>query len=86
MKLQLCIYTPEAKKFREENPVCAIKSPVCTGKTQGVHHSKGKIGKLLLDKKYWMAACNPCNDWIESDDAEARERGFKISKFKKDEN
>lgn len=84
MKLQLCTYEPLAKKFREENPVCQINSPDCTGGTECVHHSKGRVGKLLLDVKFWMAACFRCNNWIEGEDGWAREHSFKISKFKKD--
>jgi hypothetical protein len=73
-------YKKKSKDFRESNPICQIKSPVCTGQTNGVHHKAGKIGDLLNDEKYWMAACNPCNGWIEDNDAEARKLGFKISK------
>lgn len=78
------IYSPIAKKFREDNPLCEINGPGCTVKTECVHHSKGRIGELLTDVKYFMAACYPCNLWVETDDAAARDRGFKISKFKKD--
>lgn len=73
-------YNPAAKKFREENPRCKILSEVCTGETQGVHHTKGR-GKYLMAFETWMPACNPCNEYCESHTDWAKERGFKISKF-----
>lgn len=29
-----------------------------------VHHSRGRIGRLLLDRRFWIAVCIPCHDWI----------------------
>jgi hypothetical protein len=76
-------YQKESKKFRQDNPECAIRSPVCIGETQGVHHKKGKASvELLMDKRFWLPSCNPCNTYVEEHDAWARENGFKESKFK----
>ncbi len=75
-------YRQKAKKFRQEHPLCEIKSSVCTRKTQGVHHVKGRLGDLLLDEKYWKGACNACNSYVESHPVWAIENGHKISKFK----
>ncbi len=72
------VYNAEAKKFREENPLCRINSPVCTRNTQGVHHVKGKpTTELLLEKKFWLPACNPCNGYIEDHSQWAKDNGFK---------
>jgi hypothetical protein len=58
---------------------CQIRSPVCTGKAQGIHHRKGKAtAELLMDQRYWMSACNFCNTYVETHDAWARKMGFKL--------
>ncbi len=85
MKEALAIYKPAAKLFREENPICQIQGPDCTKKTDCVHHTKGRVGDLLLEEKYWMASCTTCNLLVESADGWARVNGFKLSKFKKEQ-
>lgn len=70
------LYDPLAKKFREENPKCAIKSPVCTKRTQGVNHKKGR-GKYLLDVSTFEPACNACNTYCEDHPLWAIENGHK---------
>jgi len=69
------LYNAEADEFRKQNPDCAIKSPVCTQRTQGVHHKKGR-GKYLRVKEKWLPACNACNDYCEEHPEWARENGF----------
>ena len=75
------VYDKKAKDYKEEHPVCEVRSPVCIGEAQGIHHVAGRIGDNLTDETKFMAACNPCNAYIESHDAWARENGFKKSKF-----
>ena len=75
-------YKEKSAAFRKANPKCQIQSPECTGKTEGVHHMKGKTShELLIDETYWMAACNRCNQYVESHDEWARANGFKLSKY-----
>ena len=75
-------YKVKAAAFRAAHPKCQIQSPECTGKTEGVHHVKGKTSyALLLNEAHWMAACNRCNVYVEIHDAWAREKGYKQSKF-----
>lgn len=63
---------------------CAIKAKGCTGLAQGIHHIEGKSSiELLLDESKWMVCCHHCNQFVESNDAWAREKGFKISRLKK---
>jgi hypothetical protein len=76
-------YAKESKPFWNGKQ-CEIRSPVCTQAAQGIHHRKGKAtAKELMDKRYWMAACNHCNSYIENADAWARQRGFKVSRLTK---
>lgn len=77
-------YETESKLFRSEGTKCEIKSPVCVGAIQGTHHKKGRIGNNLLDKKHWMRACNPCNDYCEAHPNWAKENGFSESRLIKD--
>lgn len=74
-------YNRESREYREANPFCKINSPVCTGKTQGVHHMKGKSTiELLMDKRFWKPACNACNGYCEDHSEWAKENGHKLSK------
>lgn len=76
-------YSKLSKKFIEENPSCAIKSPDCTGVTQGVHHPYGRLGDHLMKVEEFIPACNPCNTYVESHDRWARDNGFKKSRLAK---
>ena len=77
------IYSKEAKTFREENENCAIRSPRCTGRTEGVHHVRGR-GIYLLDKTTWKPACNACNLYVEDNHKWAVDNGHKESRLNKD--
>ena len=71
------------KEVKNERPVCELKvSGICSHKTVTVHHTKGRIGELLLNKKYMKASCSPCNLWVESHTAEAKEMGLIVSRHK----
>lgn len=76
-------YLAAASIFRQNNPICAIQSPECTGQTQEVHHVKGRIGDLLMDQRFWLPCCCLCNRYMERFDSWAREKGFKQSRLSK---
>jgi hypothetical protein len=45
-------YTPKARAFVKDNPICEIKSPECQIEAVCVHHLKGKASiELLLDDR-----------------------------------
>ena len=46
------------------------------------HHSRGRIGKLLLDKRYWVPLCRDCHDLAHREIAKAREFGIICMKGK----
>lgn len=76
-------YAPKARAFVKDNPICEIKSPECQIEAACVHHVKGRAStELLLDDRFWMPSCAPCNLYVEKNDKWARENGFKLSKFK----
>jgi hypothetical protein len=62
---------------------CEARTPDCVKWAQGIHHPEGKETiEKLLDPDNMMPCCNPCNSWIEKNDATARKMGLKKSKFK----
>lgn len=75
-------YVPASKRFVKEHPECELKMEGCTGKSQCVHHTKGKATiELLLDEQWWKGSCYHCNTLVEILDEEAREKDLKLSKF-----
>lgn len=63
---------------------CEMKTPVCTGMAQGIHHPEGKeTREKLLDPDNQMPSCNPCNGWVERNHAKAVKMGLKRSRLKK---
>lgn len=76
---QMKIYNRERIEFLKLNPLCVV-----TGKkaTQ-VHHAKGRVGKLLLDKRYWKAVSDEGHRKIELNPNWAKENGFSISRLAK---
>jgi hypothetical protein len=64
---------------------CKIRSPDCSGMSQGMHHLEGKetVEKLLNTDKM-LPCCNRCNLYVEVNHAWAVARGFKLSRLKKE--
>lgn len=63
--------------------LCEIQSPVCTRIATVLNHDEGREGDNLLDKSKMTKCCPPCNNYIESHHAWAKERGFKASRHGK---
>lgn len=61
---------------------CKVKSPVCTGKAQGLHHLVKRSPKNMMDPKNLIPCCNACNLFLETDVEWGVEHGFVKSKFK----
>lgn len=73
-------YVPQVKEMVEAGTRCVIGSPDCTRTAQGFHHPHGKASdELRMSDK--VPCCNACNTWIEKNDAAARAKGWKKSKF-----
>jgi len=69
--------------FMKDKEECEIKSPVCTGRAECVHHVEGRGIKVILDQSKWKASCGACNGYVEVKDAEAKEKGHKKSRLAK---
>ena len=83
MSQSLKVYHGKRIIFLLERPRCEIKVSGCTGEATTVHHSKGRIGPLLNDVRYWVPGCMNCHTWVENNPAEAKERGFSVSRLAK---
>jgi len=62
------------------NKYCKLKLEGCTIVATVVHHTRGRVGKMVFDQRFWLASCPSCNNKVEEKDAEAREKGLKLSK------
>lgn len=59
--------------FLIEHPVCQACEEAASSQ---VHHTRGRIGRLLCMVRFWMAVCRGCHQWITEHPVEARERGW----------
>ena len=87
LKDEMKLYKPQVKAYLEkpENQQCRIKAEgVCLGKATCVNHKKRR-GKNLREEKYWEPACEPCNNFCESNPKWAYDNGHLISVHKKEE-
>ncbi len=41
-----------------------------------VHHIRGRLGSLLMDKRYWMAVSKAGHNWIHAHPKDARVFGW----------
>jgi hypothetical protein len=74
-------YSKQSKEIRAEQPICQVKSPVCTIFSQGAHHVSGRTGDRLTDREKQIGCCNACNTYIEDNSQWAKDNGFKIPDY-----
>lgn len=78
------LYLKENKAFLETHREIGTKCPVFPDKPiTEVHHMKGRIGKLLLDKEFWLPVSSRGHAYIEKHREEAMQKGWSISRLKK---
>ncbi len=53
-------------------PICKSAPHPC----DDVHHTRGKIGALLMDERFWLPVCRTCHNWIGNNIAQARSWGL----------
>lgn len=73
-------YKKIAKQFITTHPKCQVKG--CSRPAETIHHRKGRIGELLLDKKHFLAVCLTCHQKIENHSEWAKEQGYSVSRLK----
>lgn len=80
---QECEYLKENKIYLKVNIYCEAKVQCHGMLSNQVHHKKGRIGDLLLNKEFWLPVCNQCHKWIECHPIEAKELGLSLSRLSK---
>ncbi len=89
---QLKEYTKLRKEFMAANPICKVwldenppsaehwtRVPEIAASTD-IHHRKSRIGKMLLDTRYWMAVSRTAHQRIHQFPKWAREKGYLLDK------
>lgn len=81
-KLEDVIYKSERIKFLmlPENKIC----PITKQPTTDVHHKKGRIGKLYLDQRFWIALSRIGHKFVEENPIWAKENGYSLSRLAND--
>lgn len=59
--------------FLRINPTCAVFPWL---KSEDVHHMRGRIGRLLCDKRYWLAVSREGHEKIGREPDWARRMGY----------
>lgn len=72
-------FKPIRAKFIKEHPYCCM----CGKKATEVHHGRGKVGKLLLDARWFKSMCADHHRWAELHPKEAKEKGVSFSRLEK---
>jgi homoserine trans-succinylase len=75
---ELVEYRRVRDEYMKTHPTCEVRSEVCTGKSEDLHHKKPRAYHLM-DVSVFMAVCRSCHQKIERDDKWARENGFKLN-------
>jgi len=70
------------KEFLEkpENKIC----PITGQPTTDVHHKKGRVGKLFLDTKYWIALSREGHKYVEENPNWAKDHFFSLKRLDND--
>ncbi len=64
-------YSKLKAQFLSDNPRCAVFPHLWASEC---HHSKGRLGRLLCDVRWWVPVSREGHDWIESHHRDAREK------------
>jgi hypothetical protein len=76
------LYKKIVREMLALEPGCRIKSPVCTGKAQGLDHLQKRSPKNLLNRSNLIPACNACQQYKEEHPQWSKRNGTSISRFK----
>lgn len=67
-------YRRARDKYFEEYPICEF--PGCNSNKVTLHHSRGRVGSFLCDKRYFKSLCWPHHQWCEENPIEAKKLGL----------
>lgn len=63
-----------AKRFLKDHPVC--RKERCMWRAVQVHHSRGRLGSLLTDARFFVEICKLHHRWIHDNMDAARKEGL----------
>lgn len=71
-------YLAIRKEFLREHTVCGacLARDITPGVPTQIHHSRGRIKRLLCETRFWIAVCAPCHEFIHGNPAKARSLGL----------
>lgn len=82
---RLRLYRAIKARFMLEHPICQacekvnlhVGYPLRFSKfADDIHHSRGKVGELLFDTRFFFAVCRTCHRYLHDHPAIARQLGF----------
>ena len=81
--VELKEYRKKRDAFMKANKICQF--PNCKELSTDLHHSKGRVGALLTDERYFKALCRAHHSLIEEKPQLAKELGLSFSRLDKEE-
>jgi hypothetical protein len=76
------LYAKNKKEYLIEHIKCEVKG--CNIVSMDIHHKKGRVGKLLYNKKFFMAVCRNHHTEIESNPDWAIKKGYSLKRLNND--
>lgn len=76
---QLREYAKARAIYMHQHSLCEILG--CSVWSSQLHHRKGRVGKMLNDKRYWMALCWSHHSKIHDNPRWAMDHGYLLQKL-----
>ncbi len=76
---RLRVYRYLRQKFLFANPwcrACKVRRLKIQSQATEIHHSRGRAGRLLVLREFFIPVCANCHEWIHAHVNEAREKGL----------
>jgi len=80
-RLEFLAANPICKVWMDENPSrLSFHEYGGAPRSTDIHHRRGRVGKMLLDTRYWMAVSRTAHQRIHQFPKWAREKGYLLDK------
>ena len=78
MDAAMARYMPIRDKYLALHPICECSwfGAICTHPATDVHHTRGKLGELRFDPRWFLATCRACHSRIDARRDDARKNGL----------
>lgn len=76
------LYGKARQEYLAEHPNCERCGADGEWHVIDVHHSQGRLGALLWDKRHFKALCRSCHHWAHQNPQAARKEGLICEKGK----